>query len=361
MRILGSTLLSLVTLTLAGCSDADAPAGDPGDAPVDRALPDFSVVELLGEVPASVWTGEEFELRAGDLLGASIVADVPVAESAAEAPAWLAALAGVGEDPQVHVPLTLPLAPRAPAAMVEEDLHWSVLDVDQFVSYTSRNAVTTVVVGDVDESTLADLPEAGGVRSAGEGADLEDGLEHASPARPTGVPLRMVARDGWLISSPYTPVVREWRGRGPTLADLPALRGMAQVLDERDVYSAYATTGVPLEQIKTEAIRRVGDAVSSLPEFDVYAIGWSSRDDGPLVSVVYHDTDGRGLAETARRARERWSGATSRGRPMSSLVSVEAVDVVGDDVVVDLRPARRQPPDVVASLADYVDLPFWTP
>jgi hypothetical protein len=352
-----------VLAVLAGCTGT--PAADPDDAasPAARDLPAFSVARMLSEVPASVRTDREFELHVGDLAAASELAGVERPDSLEDVPPWLNDLLGVVEGARVHVPLTVPLAPNAPAAMVEEDLAWSVLDVDRFVSWTSLNAITTVVAGGVDESTLGDLPEAGGIRSAGEGADLEDGLENATPARPTGIPMRMVAEDGWLVSSPFTSVVQEWRAGAPTLADDETLASMAEVLDARGVYSAYAATPPVdngLDQLPDAVVDALRLTPASFPEFDVFAIGWAMDEGEPAVSVVYHDADGRDVAVTEALVEERWTTYSFRGRPMPDLVEVDAVRTEGENVVVDLRPAGDFSPDLVASMAASEELTFWS-
>lgn len=363
MRILGGLLACGVLAVLSGCSGT--PEADPTTepSPAARELPAFSVARMLAEVPAAVRTDREFELHVGDLAAASELAGAERPESLDDVPIWLNELLGVGDDARVHVPFTVPLAPNAPAPMVEEDLGWSVLDVDRFVSWTSLNAITTVVAGGVDETTLSDLPEVGGIRSAGEGADLEDRLENASPARPTGIPMRMVAQDGWLVSSPFTSVVQEWRSGTSTLADDETLASVADILDARGVYSAYAATP-PVENGLDQLPDAVVDALrltpASFPEFDVFAIGWAMSAGGPTVSVVYHDADGRDLAATEALIQERWTTYSFRGRPMADLVEVDAVRTEGENVVVDLRPAGDYSPDLVAQMADTEELTFWS-
>lgn len=367
VRALGGIVLSVTALTLAGCGGTPTAGPDRSSEPASQgtqevSLSAFSIEAMLGEVPASVRTDPEFELRVGDLAAATDLAGLERPGGLDGVPTWLSGLVGVGEDARVHVPLTVPLAPNAPATMVEDDLGWSVLDVDRFVSWTSLNAITTVIAGDVDESTLAELPEAGGIRSAGEGADLEDGLENATPARPTGVPMRMAAQDGWLVSSPYTPIVQEWRSGAATLADDEALTSMAEVLDARGVYAAYASTPVEggLDQLPEPVVEALELTPASFPEFDMYAIGWATSGDDAVLTVVYHDTDGRDVASTQRLVEERWAAYSFRGRPMPDLVDVDDVTIEGANVVVDLRPAEGLGPDLVAQLADAEELTFWS-
>ena len=362
VRTLGGIVVSIAALTMVGCTSTPEAAPD-GEATTTRTppeLPAFSVAQLLGEVPASVRTARAFELRVGDLAAASRLAGVDRPSDPEDAAAWLSSLIGVGEGGRVFVPLAVPLAPSAPAAMVREDLGWSVLDVERFVSWTSRNAVTTVVAGDVGEAALAHLPEAGGIHSAGEGADLEDGLEKATPARPSGVPMRMAAEDPWLVSSPYTSVVDEWRSGASTLADDAVLAGMAEILDARGAYAAYAATPFPaeLDRMPQGIVDGLGLTPQSFPDFDTFAIGWAGSGGDPAVTVVYHDADGRDVGATAALVEERWVSYSQRGRSMRDLVAVDRVTTEGDDVVVDLRPRAGYPAHLMEAMVLSEELPF---
>jgi hypothetical protein len=102
-----------------------------------------------------------------------------------EAGQWVSALGGLGEDGPwpAFVPMEVPLAASAPPGLVEDELGWSVLDVERFVSWsTGPDETTSVVVGAVD--------------------------------------------DGRLMASPSTPVVRDWQaGAEPSLADDRVCRG----------------------------------------------------------------------------------------------------------------------------------------
>lgn len=367
VRILGGLVVSVAALALAGCGTAadPDPADGSGETPTSAGavdLPVFSVEAMLTEVPASVITDDTFELRVGDLSSASELAGATRPDEPEDAPAWTNALMGVGDSRLVHVPLTLPLSPNAPAPAVEEDLGWSIVDVHRFVSWTSINAITTVVAGSLGPGTLAGLPEAGGMRSAGEGADLDHELANASPARPLGVPMRMVAEDGWLIETPFSSVAREWRTGTPTLGDVPALAGLARALDARDSYAAYLST--PVEYGTASLPPGVAEALGlrreMFPDTDAYAIGWSVTDGEPTATVAFHDRDGRGTSTTRRLVQQLWTGDTSRGQPVSDLVTVERVSVEGDVVVLDLSLPSTSLPDHLVRVVEFEDIMLWS-
>ena len=368
MRIFGGRLLCGVLVASAACSVA--PETDPTTDPTTEAqtgaatdLPEFSVARMLDEMPVSVAEPGPFMILAADLDLASSLAGVQRPVDPAEASPGLSALTSGVEDPVVHVPLEIPLASRYPAALVEEDLQWSVLDVRRFVSWTTSSRTSTVAAGGFDEATLEGLPEAGGISSAGQGKDLQGDLATASPARPQGIPLRMAVAEGRLIASPFTRVVQQWLdGRARTLADAPVLAGLASVLDARAVYSARISTPVRIgtAPLPPGVMEALGLTEDSFPEYDLYGIGWATADDGPLITVAYHDTDGRELAETRRRVEERWTSLTGRGRRLPDLVEAGPVTIEGEYVVVELVPVNGQPPEIVALIADQEDLPFWT-
>lgn len=364
MRILGGLVVSVAALTLAGCAvGPEAESASRGEASPDRPeLPGFSIEAMLEELPASVVTDDTFELRVGDLSHASELAGVARPDDAEDASGWVSALLGVGESRLVHVPLTLPLSPNAPAAMVQDDLGWSIVDVDRFASWTSVNAITTVVAGSITDDTLAGLPEAGGLRSAGEGADLDHELANASPARPLGVPMRMVADEGWLIETPFSSVAKEWRTGTPTLGDVPVFVGLARALDSREAYSAYMGTPVrygtvPLHPEVSEAL---GLRRGVFPDTDAFAIGWSLTDGEPTATVAFHDRDGRGMAETQRLVHQLWTGNTSRGRPVSDLATIEQSTVDGDVVILDLSLPPTSLPDHLMRVVEFEDVMLWS-
>jgi len=245
--------------------------------------------------------------------------------------------------------------------MVHEELGWSVVDVEQFVGHAVGPNVTTVATGGFDETTLVGLTEVDGIYSAGNGADYEADLAQSTPARPGGAPLRLAVSGNRLVASPDTAIVQQWLdGSGPTLADEGALAGIARLLDRAGVYAAMFSAptslfGQPLPIAET-VLEALGVTRKSLPRYDTYAIGWAVGAEGPEITVVYH------VAGDVDRAREqvakRWRGTTLRGADIATLVSLEGVDVDGQNVIVSLTPASDRGPNIVYLMADGEDLPF---
>lgn len=355
-------VLAAAVLTAAGCTapaDQDSPPPRPPTTSGAAAvLPDYSVAEALAQVPLEVRRSDApFTITTASLTEASEVAGVERPTDLDGVPEWLADLTGRTD---VYVPLEIPLAPSAPAAMVEADLRWSVLDVDRFLTWESRGELTTAVAGAFDDQTLAELPSEDGIHSAGEGGDLEGTLETASPARPQGEPLRMAVANSWLMASPRTEVTRTWlRGSAPTLLDDPVLAGLADVLDTAGVHAARIMTpprwdpsGYPAPVVEALGLTR-----ASFPRFDAYASGWTVFQGQTANVVVYHDADGQGLEQTRRLVQERWEGTSFRGTPWSDLVTLLRVDVLGDYVVAQIIPTD---PTMMDQIRRFGDLPVMT-
>jgi hypothetical protein len=361
VRALGGLVLAAVVLTAAGCTtpaDQDSSPQPPADSSAPALPPDYSVAEALAQVPLQVRRPDApFTITTASLTEASEVAGVDRPIDLAGVPEWLADLTGRAD---VYVPLEIPLAPSAPAAMVEADLRWSVLDVDRFLMWESRGEMTTAVAGAFDDQTLAALPSEGGIHSAGAGRDLEGTLEEASPARPQGEPLRMAVAHSWLMASPRTEVTRTWlRGSAPTLLDDPVLAGLADLLDKAGVHAArimspprWTPSSYPAPVVEALGLTR-----ASFPRFDAYAAGWTTFQGQQANVVVYHDADGRGLEQTRRLVQERWEGTSFRGTPWAELVTLLRVDVVGEHVVAQIIP---EDPTMMDQIRRFGDLPVMT-
>jgi hypothetical protein len=366
----GVAVIVVVAALVAGCSVASDSAPSPGGEgaePSTRTGPVLTVGEALAELPASVGDpGAEFTMLVGDLARATELGGLSRPADPADAGEWVSYLNGAmvdGAPPPVYVPLAVPLAPSIPAALVEEDLGWSILDVDHFVSWTSWPLTTTVVAGNFDDQTLTGLPETRGISSAGTGPDLTGDLQQASPVRPQGIPVRMAVDDERLIASPLTPVVKDWRnGSQRTLADDPVLRDLAAVLDEAGAVSAVITSAKSLGQaLPPQAVLdHLREESGSYPfaEFDTYAIGWTVEGDQPGFVVAYHTTGDADLA--VDRIAARWEGIDYRGRDMSAFVEVTGIEADGDIVVVAGMPAPEKSGEVLMLKSEASDLPFVT-
>lgn len=370
VRISGVLLFVAVTTMLVSCGE-DEPRPSPGSEPTPtRSVesPDFSLTEMLGEVPALVREpGERFTLYAGDLTHATDLAGLERPTSPEAAGMWVSNLGGIGVvdgwPPVVFVPLDVPLAGSSPANLVDEDLGWSVVDVDRFVAYRiAGNAHTLVAQGSFDDHTLDGVRQMSGrIHSAGQAADLDGELEQATPARPLGVPLRMAVDDARLMASNYTSAVQAWlAGTDKTLVDDALLAPIAALLDERDVYSALIVTSSEVGSVglPTYVLEALEITADDFPTFDTYAIGWSFERDRPTVTVVYHAPDGASTKDLRRKVAARWHGATFRGDDVENYVEVGRISIEGRNVVVSMTPADRRDPGIVFHMHERQDLPF---
>lgn len=365
----GKVAVTVVLAALsAGCNvDSDSVQPPPGEEPrpSTQTQPAFTVGDALAELPASVRDpGAKFTVLMGDLVRATELGSLSRPDDPADAGEWVSSLNGAmvdGEPAPVYVPLAMPLAPSVPAELVEKDLRWSIVDVDHFVSWTSWPLTTTVVGGNFDDQTLAGLPESRGISSAGTGPDLVGDLQQASPVRPQGIPLRMAVEREWLMASPLTRVVEDWRnGSQRTLADDPVLSDLAAVLDEAGAVSAMITSAKSLGE--SAPPRAVLDHVREqsgglgFAEFDTYAVGWTVEDDQPRFVVAYHTTGDTDLA--VDQIASRWEDVDFRGRDMSSILEVDGVEAAGDVVVVAGKPVAENGGEVLMVKSEASDLPF---
>jgi hypothetical protein len=293
---------------LAGCSNDPDPLGS-GD--------EYSVYDALGELPSSVgeengpvFTGDL--TRAGELAGLEPPSD-PDDEAAGD---WVLGLNGRsdGEDPaQAFVPMPPTLTGGSPTEM-EEQVGWSVVDVDSFAA-TSDFLVAS---GGFDDDTLEeDLAKVeGDIVTDIEGEDHE---EH--PDRPTafdyqGTPTRLAHDDGRIAASSETDAVREWLDDEESLADDDAYADVAKALDDEDAYSALL---LPMTAGKES--------------YDLVGIGWSEDDGAPLVTTAFHFESEDAARGSVDELRDRFDL-----EPVGEHLEVEGADTNGSSVVVTTRP-----------------------
>ena len=181
-------------------------------------------------------------------------------------------------------------------------------------------------------------------------------LADVTPARPIGESL-FLARTGdeGLVVSTHTdatgPVLAAvaGEGEGPTLADDGPLAAAAAALDAEDAYGALLVSpGLAGGGARLSPEASLATTDTCLPAAQTATATGITDDDGPVMLVVLvHDT--ADTAATNAEALERLAaeGATLQsGRPWSEYVSVEGVEVTGDDdevVVGRLRIADEAP------------------
>ncbi len=333
--------LALATGTTAGCSD---------DGPDRLAAGDgFSVEAALAELPVPTEDGDGLTVVAFDLEAAA------EANGAGERPTaggeelgrWLLTTTGTatpeGEDgfPPVFLPPVEVLGSQSIAQVeeIEDEVGWSVLDVDAVAEATLPPQRFGVVTGAVGEDTFADAglePDEDGVVSVGEGEDGETDPDDTSAARPLGTALRMAADGDRLAVSSSTEAAAEWRnGEAETLAEDDDLRAIAAVLDDADALSAYLTV--------------VGDGLG----FTAVGFGWSVEDGEPRMTLAFAYDD-EGAAEDGAGGIE----TALTGDRIADQVALDEVEADGRVVVAHVRPGPEGRPQSTLDMLVQRDGPF---
>lgn len=278
--------------------------GCTGGAPQDglRSGAEFSVLGALREVPRPE-DDSLLVVQVGDLDTAlahsGLERDGALDETAWE---WMGPLfhfLGHGEpEAPIYVPLPDVLSPGPIDSLsaVDDELGWSVVDVDAFVSMNTPGANFSVVVGEFDEQTLGHLPEvADGVVTAGHGADNEPQSGASTVARRLGRPLRMAQSENRIAASLTLPAVEEWIGGAEdTMAGDEELAAVAAVIDDAGATTAYLARGT--SHSAAHVFRSAPDFAARLQArtdelvadpFDVVGIGWAAPDGAPEITVAY--------------------------------------------------------------------------
>jgi hypothetical protein len=155
--------------------------------------------------------------------------------------------------------------------------------------------------------SLSEVEE--GIVSVGEGDDYS--VSDRGSVRGAdfyGRPVRLARMGDRVALSLSTPMTRRWRdGRGPVLADDPALLAIGQRLDQTDTLSAYL--------------------VAPSSGAGAYGVGWAVHRGAPLIVGVYD----AGCVEGARRLVE------PLGEAFKGLLRVKSVAAEGRTVLVTLR------------------------
>ncbi|MBA2416628.1 MAG: hypothetical protein H0V64_12230 [Geodermatophilaceae bacterium] len=343
-----------------GNSGGDS-GGDSGGGGVEagsglRSGDGYSVEAALAELPASVGT-DGLLIQTADLAAATELSGLerPTGFGIDELSGWILPLTGVEAEDQPVAPVFVPLAEvfnRQQIARIEEfdeELGWSLVDVDAFVEQSTPPKRFAVLSGEFDDDMLSpDLTQVSDdVASAGDGEDFAPTFADVSAARPLGVPLRMSQDGGRIAASPSTSFVKEWvAGAADTLADDDSLALVASALDNADVVAAVLSNG---------GLEPTTDS------FDTVGIGWAVDGDGAAaVTVVYHFEEGDAAAAGVGMFESLYTEGVSlvTGTAISERLTLEEVGADGPVVVVSLSLPAESEPGIVFEMLLQRDLPF---
>ncbi len=287
-------------------------------------------MELLAQLPAverddsQLWIAFGNVSMATELAGAERPTDPG---DIAGAGAWTSQLSG--RDSEIAVPFPTTGQSRSPEDLeaIDDELGFSLLDVDVFIELQTPPSTFLAFTGVTDADTVtASLGDADdGVFSVGDGDDFEIDPEKRSPARPIGVPLRLGAQDGLIGVSPSTPLMRSWLGGdGETLADDAAMVAVAERLDAAGPYGAYlvATNGLS----------------SSTNPYDTVGVALAVEDGDALGVIVYHYANDDDAADAVTTIEDLLGGTSSAtAQPWSEVFSSWEIEATEDIVEFRLR------------------------
>lgn len=339
----------------------------------------YSVLGALSEVPVGA-DGEQIMVTTGDLAEASRLSGLARPDDVADRDAvndWIGPLLGSSGADRMHAPVMVPLGSLlsqhaiADMAGVDEELGWSLLDVDAFVEVTAAPDNFAVVLGEgiaPDE----DLPEVtDGVVTAGEGEDHEADVGAVTPARPIGAPLRMAQSGTALAVSPTTSLVQAWASGGESLADDEALAAVAAAFDEVGVVSAVLAKGHSMDvatvlagrggsQEQVEAMLAEYEELVPTGPFAAVGLGFGVDGDEPRATVVLHLADDAAAQAAVPVLQRQYTEGNSllTGRPLAD--TFELLDAAADGplAVLQLTPAQGVPVHTAFQQLLAGDLPF---
>lgn len=283
--------LALVVASTTACGAIERVRGE-GDSSGD-----FSISSTLDQVPATDL--EEYTVRVADVDAATEAAGLERPDDPADKDAtaqWLAPLTGMpAQDGYVPVPLHLPgltINSTRDLAAFDDLAGWSLVDVASYADIPETPGPFTYIAGDVDDDTLAHLPEVGdGVRTVGEGEDGDTDLSGSNAVQSTGA------------------------------------------LDEAGAISALMSVG---HDFSANFLFVPVDAYGPLPqsEFDAVALGWSADDGEPVVTIAYHFADEAAANDSVESLRR--VGTDSRGTRLSDSLALEGITAQGPVVTATL-------------------------
>jgi len=329
-----------------------------GDDGALQAGEDYSVADALGELPADL--GADVYISTADL-------DAVCEANGCERPdgvddeegaqTWAREMAGATDDPGtlVYAPIPWALLARSSSfGEFQDQLGWSLVDVDSYISFEMPPEAFTVVSGDATLSDdLIDLDD--GIVTTSEANDLAPNPSEISPADEMGRPVRLAEDDSRIAMSVTTPPVEAWTG-GPdeALASDEGLNAVATALDDADVVSAVIQRGDPGGTVNGEGIEAV------LAPFESVGIGWSADDDEATATVVYQhaSTDAADANADAIQSMFDESAPTATGQPVSDLFTLEGASTDDSVLTVMLQFTDGAHPQNVLDMLQNQDVLF---
>lgn len=335
----------------------------PSSRPVDLPASEFSIAEMLTLIPAGEFD-DSANLSFGDLTGATTLAGLTRPAGAGDGEAisrWLTDLyEGVGA--QKPVACTLPgfrgLLDAPVVGQWNQDLGWSMTQVDRFVVDGAGWNEFTVLVGNFDEAAID-----AAVDSDDDGRWVASYLGDPDSAADswfnrTGEPIHLDLQDNTLAVDLDGARLPEWQS-GKSLADNPALLSVAEQLDAAQVYAARVMTDPYLEVESMDRIHAREDGLTLLSEFDALGVGLTLRDGVPIAVVVYHHDSPETAEQNAQLLPELVSATrNSMGTIFADLLAIEDIRVDGDLVVMELSTFGAASPGVIWPLLLGSELPF---
>lgn len=357
------TVVGVGLAGLTGCGGGDDSGGGGGDG-------GFSVETALADlpVPEEPTDGETF-VHVADLDAASAAngTDRPAADASDdEVQDWFGTATGLvppgsGDALPVLVPGLEILGGQgaALAEEIEEDLGFSVVDVRRYAETGAPPFRFGVVTGvGADELDGGERTREGDIWSAGTGEDLQQDLEHQTPVRSVGAPLRLAADGDRVAISSSTAAVEDWLAdEADTWADDEDVTAVAAALDEVDVVSAVLVAGTE-DRVFQDPARRgdLREAVITEP-FSTLGLGWVDAE--ATVAVVYAFADEAAAETAADQVEEAFSGVSIRTRePIEETLEVEDVETDGRIVRVRLRVLGGRPPNTPWNMLLSDEMPF---
>jgi hypothetical protein len=354
-------LLALV-LVAGACSDGDGSDGLEGAGGSEGSV--GGVGTIAGGLAALPESGEDTEsIVWGDMARAAEIAGLERPDDPGDSEAvvdYLQPLTAGRVDPDTTAPVMV-VPPEAAGAdrlaemdAFADELGWSLLDVDRFIERQTAPDIVTVMEGRFDEGAITDAlgEQSEGLWVAGDpdGEPFQQDLQDITVARPLGQSLWM-GLDGDRLTVARSPDSAESAGsdgEGPTLADDEPLAELAAALDAEDPYAAMLVRpGLSADPVNMRATPEMADALCDavLPAETTAVATGLTDDDGPVYLIALaHGSSG--AADANARALEELiaeGSSIATRRSWSDLVTLDGVEVTGDDRVVVARLRQTEP------------------